>query len=288
MTARNFERDGIPFLIAVEPQDADEYAKAVGRDKLLILPFSNLGLGSYPARNYCWDHAKAAGHQRHWIFDDNIDGISKWQNGRKPRNPKFTKEGILYVERHADAADPDITGFEYRYFVARPPKKPFKFNTHVYSAMLIRCDLPYRWRLKYNEDVDLCLQVLHNGGRTSSCVYYMSNKKETSAKMKGGNQDELYKGNNPKKKLLKAKMLESVWPQYAKTVIRFNRYHHFVDWKVFSKQPKKQPTSSHGEAEPHTEQQALQEGTVRQPQRKAQEAARVGQAPCQCARRGER
>lgn len=49
----------------------------------------------------------------------------------------------------------------------------------------------------------------------------------------GGNQDELYKGNDPKKKLLKAKMLESVWPQYAKTVIRFNRYHHYVDWNVF-------------------------------------------------------
>jgi hypothetical protein len=55
----------------------------------------------------------------------------------------------------------------------------------------------------------------------------------TSLKMKGGNQDELYKGNDPKKKLLKAKMLEAQWPQYAKTVIRFNRIHHFVDWKVF-------------------------------------------------------
>jgi len=43
-------------------------------------------------------------------------------------------------------------------------------------------------------------------------------------------------GNDPKKKLLKAKMLEQVWPQYAKTVIRFSRIHHFVDWKVFSKQ----------------------------------------------------
>jgi hypothetical protein len=53
--------------------------------------------------------------------------------------------------------------------------------------------------------------------------------------MKGGNQDELYKNNAKEKKILKAKMLESVWPQYAKTVIRFNRPHHFVDWKVFKK-----------------------------------------------------
>ena len=27
--------------------------------------------------------------------------------------------------------------------------------------------------------------------------------------------------------------LESVWPQYAKTVIRFNRPHHLIDWKQF-------------------------------------------------------
>lgn len=51
----------------------------------------------------------------------------------------------------------------------------------------------------------------------------------------GGNQTELYKGNAPIKNLLKAKTLEAVWPQYVKTVIRFNRHHHYVDWKVFKK-----------------------------------------------------
>lgn len=101
--------------------------------------------------------------------------------------------------------------------------------------MLIKNEIPYRWRLKYNEDVDLNLQVLHNGGTTASCIYYMADKVSTSAKMKGGNQTELYKNNDPKKNLLKAKMLEAVWPQYAKTVIRFNRHHHLVDWKVFKR-----------------------------------------------------
>ena len=64
--------------------------------------------------------------------------------------------------------------------------------------------MPFRWRLKYNEDVDLCLQVLHNGGSTESCVYYMADKVSTAAKMKGGNQDELYKGNDPKKNTFKS------------------------------------------------------------------------------------
>ncbi len=77
------------------------------------------------------------------------------------------------------------------------------------------------------------MQVLHNGGTTASCVYYVSNKRSTTAKMKGGNQTELYKGNAREKKILKAKMLEAVWPQYAKTVIRYGRHHHLVDWKQF-------------------------------------------------------
>ncbi len=237
-TADNFEAEGVDYLIAVEPQEADAYKNKLGEHRVLVLPFSNLGLGSYPARNYCWEHAMSNGHNKYWCFDDNIDGIIKWVNGRKPKKPTYTKEGICYVERHSDKYGIDISGFEYRYFVVGVPKKPFKHNGRVYSAMLINTKMPYRWRLKYNEDVDLCLQVLHNGGKTSSCIYYMSNKISTVAKMKGGNQDELYKGNDPKKKLLKAKMLEAVWPQYAKTVIRFNRIHHYVDWKVFKKRLK--------------------------------------------------
>lgn len=50
-------------------------------------------------------------------------------------------------------------------------------------------------------------------------------------------QDELYKGNDPKKKLLKAKSLEAVWPQYVKTVVKYGRPHHQVSWKKYFKHP---------------------------------------------------
>lgn len=234
LTADNLERSGLDYLIAVEPQEYDLYCKKLGAKRLLKLPFYNLGLGSYPARNYCWEHAKAQGYKYHWLFDDNILFWMKWIDGKRTKIEDI-KPAIEYIELAAIKSNIDILGFEEPNFVVKPPKKPFKINCHVYSAMLIKNELPYRWRLKYNEDVDLCLQVLHNGGTTASCVYYMANKVSTADKQKGGNQDELYKGNDPKKKLLKAKMLEAVWPQYAKTVIRFNRYHHFVDWKQFKK-----------------------------------------------------
>lgn len=237
LTALSFEQDLINYFIVVEPQEKDLYEKRLGSHRVLVLPFSNLGLGSYPARNFCWEHAKMAGHKYHWVFDDNIKGWFVWQNKKRIKLDSI-KKALDFVERFTITNNIDISGLERLTFSVTVPKKPFRINTHVYSTMLIRCSLPYRWRLKYNEDVDLCLQVLHNGGSTANCIYYLAEKVPTSAKMKGGNQDELYKGNDPKKKLLKAKMLESVWPQYAKTVIRFNRYHHFVDWKIFKKQKK--------------------------------------------------
>jgi len=234
LTAKLFLDRGIQFLIAVEPQEEQEYIDAVGKDNVLKLPFSNLGLGSYPARNFCWEHAKARGHKYHWLFDDNIQNWVKWIDGKRKRFNEI-ELALQYVELNALKTNVDITGFEEPNFVVTIPKKPFKYNTHVYSAMLIKNRMPYRWRLKYNEDVDLCLQVLHNGGSTSSCKYYMADKVSTAVKMKGGNQTELYQGNDPKKNLLKAKMLESVWPQYVRTVIKFNRHHHQINWKQFSK-----------------------------------------------------
>jgi hypothetical protein len=234
ITAKNFLREKIDFFIAVEPQEYEEYCKAIPKKHVLKLPFKNLGVGSYPARNYCWEHSKTNGFEYHWLFDDNILFFQKWVNGKR-RKWNDIKSALKFVEAVTNKHKIDILGFEEPNFVVKPPPRAFKFNCHVYSAMLIKNNLPYRWRLKYNEDVDLCLQVLHNGGKTMSCVFYMANKVSTADKMKGGNQDELYEGNSIKKNLLKAKTLEAVWPQYSKTVIRFGRHHHLINWKQFKK-----------------------------------------------------
>ena len=208
MTAKNFDKAGIDYLIAVEPQEEKLYIDALGKDKVLVLPFSNLGLGSYPARNYCWEHSIINGNKYHWLFDDNIQYFAKWINGKRKKIEDI-ESALKYIESSLINNNVDIIGFEEPNFVPRVPKKAFKENCHVYSAMLIKNDIPIRWRLKYNEDVDLCLQVLHNGGKTRSCIYYMADKVSTAAKMKGGNQDELYKGNDPKKNLLKAKICKT-------------------------------------------------------------------------------
>lgn len=237
LTAKNLEAAGINYLIAVEPQEAEEYIKALDKHRILVLPFKNLGLGSYPARNYCWEDAKKKGYKYHWLFDDNLQYFVKWVNGKRVKWGDINS-ALMYVENYTKRKNIDICGFEEPNFCVRVPKKPFKENCHVYSAMLIKNTLSLRWRLKYNEDIDLNLQVLHNGGITASCMYYMADKVSTANMMKGGNQTELYQGNNPEKNLLKAKMIQAQWPQYVKVVIRFGRHHHLINWKQFKTKTK--------------------------------------------------
>lgn len=228
-TARVFKEAGLDFLIAVEPQEYDQYCEAFGEEYILKLPFSNLGLGSYPARNHIWEHSIKNGYDRHWCFDDNIRGFRRMVKGKRIKcNPSVA---IRVVEDFTDRYENvGISGFNYTTFVMPSEKKPFYMNTHVYSAILIQNDLQFRWRLKYNEDVDLCLQALENGICTISMNAFSQDKTSTVVKMKGGNQDELYKNNAFEKKVLKARSLEEVWPNYVETKMRFNRPHHYINW----------------------------------------------------------
>jgi len=230
LTPKYLMKENIDFTIAVEPQEYKDYCKTIPEKYVAKLPFSNLGLGSFPARNWCWEDSIKRGAQKHHLLDDNIRGFCKYVKGKRIIGD-YAVEAFNTLEKITDSyQNIAISGFEYSAFVVKDMKL-FKYNCHIYSALLIRNEIPYRWRLKYNEDVDLCLQVLNDGWNTLSLIYYCQRKMSTTSKMKGGNQTDLYKNNAYEKKLLKAKSLESVWPQYAETKIRFNRPHHYINWK---------------------------------------------------------
>lgn len=113
-------------------------------------------------------------------------------------------------------------------------KKPFVTNVHVYSATLVNNRMPYKWRLLYNDDTDICLQVLDNGMCTVLFNAFLVKKIKTMV-LKGGNSNDLYKGDG---RLVMARTLEEVWPQYVDTKIRFGRPQHVINnnWRMF-KQP---------------------------------------------------
>lgn len=71
-TSKALEAMGAKYRIVIEPQEYDDYASVINEEKILVLPFSNLGQGGIPARNWVWEHSIQEGHLRHWIMDDNI------------------------------------------------------------------------------------------------------------------------------------------------------------------------------------------------------------------------
>jgi hypothetical protein len=108
---------------------------------------------------------------------------------------------------------------------------PFYLNCRIYSCALVLNSLPYGWRGRYNEDADLCLQVLAGGWCTVLVNAFMVDKPQTM-KVKGGNTAELYKGDG---RLMMARSLERMWPGVVETKRRFHRPQHVVKdaWKRF-------------------------------------------------------
>jgi hypothetical protein len=225
-----FEEDGVPYSLVVEPQEEDAYRSAFPDASILVLPFSDLGKGSIPARNWIWEHALEAGAARHWNIDDNIREVRRLYKGK--RIPANSGVGLRVCEDFTDRyTNIGISGLAYQMFVLDTAEVPFRLNCHVYSCSLIRNDLPYRWRGRYNEDTDLCLQVLAGGLCTVTINTFMVNKMATMT-MKGGNSSELYSDDG---RLRMARSLERAWPYVAKTSRRFKRPQHVIrdNWSLF-------------------------------------------------------
>lgn len=231
-TAMAMEMMNIPYKIVVELLEYNNYASVISPKNILTLPFDNIGQGSIPARNWVWEHAKSVGCERHWILDDNMDSFY-----RVNRNMKLvvTTGAIFraaedFVDRYENIA---IAGFQYNSFVFKDAiVPPYRLNTRIYSCILLKTDLPYSWRGRYNEDTDLSLRVLKDGWCTMLFNCFLANK-ETTMRAKGGNTDTIYnKGDN---RLEFAKSLEEMHPDVAKVTWKFGRWHHQVDYKPFKK-----------------------------------------------------
>lgn len=228
-TSKSLERMGVPYFIAVEPQEYEQYAAVIDPKKVLTLPFSNHGKGSGPARNWCWEHSIANGHARHWLMDDNIDGFVRLHRNKKygvERGSGIFRAAEDFVDRYENVA---LSGFQYDFFY--PSDKvypPYILNTRIMSCFLIDNSIEHRWRGKYNEDVDLSIRVLKDGYATIQFYAFLCNKMRTGT-VKGGNTEEIYNNYQEDASLKKSRMLKEMHPDVVTLVERYGRAHHLVD-----------------------------------------------------------
>ena len=251
-TSRSLNRMRVPHYIVIEPQDEESYRKSfetfnIDMATLILAPFSNHGDGPGRARNYAWDHAILLGSKRHFVCDDNIQDFYRLNKNQRIR----VESGVIFkaaedfIDRFTNVP---ISGFQYRFFIA--PNQyypPYVKNTRIYSCLLISNDCKHRWRLRYNEDTDICLRVLKDGDCTIQFNAFLQGKAATQT-VKGGNTSEFYhaEGDLDKSKwrdgkmnatgtINKSQMLVDAHPDVAKVVWRYGRWHHQVDYRVFQK-----------------------------------------------------
>lgn len=236
----------IPHYIIVEPQEVEIYKKSISDMKLLTTVLTldqeykkkyelcdNYGLtkstGPGPARNFAWDHSLSLGDKWHWVMDDNIREFYRLNNNEKIK----IENGIFFKVM----AGPNY----YRFAPDKKKQKPFIINTRIYSCNLIRNDLPFRWRGRYNEDTILSLDMLSARWCTIQFNAFLQFKMDTQL-LSGGNTSEFYHKEgqiknggkySDKGTINKSLMLTKVYPNISKIVWRFNRWHHFVDYSKF-------------------------------------------------------
>ena len=231
LTSKALERMKAEYRIVVEPQEYDNYAKYIDKEKILVLPFSNLGQGSIPARNWVWEHAISEKSKKHWILDDNIYDFYRLNKNKRHivQTPVIFRCCEDFTERYENVP---ISGMNYRFFVVATEKyPPFYVNTRVYSCILIDNSIKHRWRGRYNEDTDLCLRILKDGFCTILFNAFLIEKAATM-RLKGGNTDELYAGDG---RLTMAQSLQEQHPDICTITWKFNRWQHQVNYDVFKK-----------------------------------------------------
>lgn len=227
-TSKALERMGVPYRIAIEPQEYDKYAEVIDPKKILVLPFSNHGKGSGPARNWCWEHSISEGHKRHWLMDDNIMHFWRYHYNKRIRceSGAIFKASEDFVDRFVNVP---LSGLQYNFFYPdNCYKPPYTLNTRLMSCLLIENSCKHRWRAKYNEDVDLSLRILKDGDCTIMFNAFLQGKAGTQS-VKGGNTEELYGAGT----FEKSKMLVDLHPDVTTLVRRYGRWHHHVDMRPF-------------------------------------------------------
>jgi len=257
LTSRALTEMGVPHFIVVEPQEVKAYCAAVKARQLsatvmeLDLAYKGTyelcdsngytrSTGSGPARNFAWQHSIENGAKWHWVMDDNIRAFYRLHQNRKLKTvtPAPFRAMEDFCERYINVA---MAGPNYTFFApARRKLPPFTRNTRIYSCNLIRNDVPFRWRGRYNEDTILSLDMLKAGWCTVLFYAFLQGKLATQS-MKGGNTDELYNPEGTKRTgpyakggtTAKSEMLVRVHSDVARPAWRFGRDHHHVDYRQF-------------------------------------------------------
>lgn len=184
------------------------------------------------AHNYAWDHARDAGYTHHWIMDDNISRF--WYRNPQGRYTSNPPAGVFRQHEELAQRYENLAGLALglgNTFSAAP----FTLNTRLYCATLYRNDLHewgIRWRRGLNDDTIVTFDILKTGYWCTAESHMLGIQKvgtSRKARLAGGMTDFYADGGF----LRKSAELVRCHPDCSKTVTRFGRIHHQLDYSQF-------------------------------------------------------
>jgi hypothetical protein len=236
---------GITPRLVVEEAEADAYMEHNPNCEVVVWPQSYLDnyektpeLNPHPttgaAHNYAWDHSREEGFTHHWIMDDNIRGFLIRHNGRRARigNGKALHWQEDFIRKWRNLAGMSLAMSPFMRGVT------IMLNTRLYCATLYRNDLHeygIRWRRGLNDDTIVSLDILKTGywcTAENRAIGIMKMGTSRKSRLSGGMTDFYAQGGFIKK----SAELVRLHPEYCKTVVKFNRVHHTVDFSSFKQQ----------------------------------------------------
>lgn len=213
--ANILKREGLPFTIAVEPKDADEYAAKYGTYNLLVIPENDNGVAY--VRNCIKKHSISNGDLYHWQLDDNI---KSFQRLIAKRMPAQAAENLTYVENIINNyKNIAVAGMAYSTF-AFGNVKDISINKSPASGFLVKNDIDIWWRKGVPVDIDYTLQCLSNGW-CSIVFNKILIEKPSPLTMKGGCTEIEYGGGKREQRTMK---LCEYWPDYVKPKYKYGRF----------------------------------------------------------------
>lgn len=245
MTATALIKLGISPYLVVEAAEEAAYTAANPDCKVIVWPQRLMDeyektpeLDPHPttgaAHNYAWEHSRDMGYSHHWIMDDNIRSFYIRSNGRRAiiTDAKALRFQEEFIQKFKNLAGISLALAQFM------KGKTFALNTRLYCAVLYRNDLDksgIKWRRGLNDDTIVSLDILKTGyWCTLENRAIGISKLGTSRKgrLEGGMTDFYSQGGFIKK----SAELVRLYPDCTKTVVRFNRIHHVVDFSSFTQQ----------------------------------------------------
>lgn len=241
----------VKYYICIQEKEYDKYHSSILKYNwkgASLITSINTSDGSFHQRNKCLTHSYNNGFSKCWILDDNIRGWYYYNNNKKIRlnNPCV----FSFLEDIIDNIKEPCGIISHNYYMdLRTQVYPLQINTKNYSSCLINTKLLFdnniSFRLKYNEDVDLSLQILQKGLKTISTNFFLCLKMATLS-TKGGNTDSIYKNINSSDNKFKDKYLclKNQWDLENPDISQFitfttskhndKRIHHVINYGKLS------------------------------------------------------